>query len=288
MKLITITLLTSLLLAISAGGGICAKNKPGKAGNPARPPAEKSAEGPKAKDPVKEGLRIFAEAYDRDAGYGDLKADLTMLLKEKTGSPVTRLMEIAILELKKEGTRTLVTFNNPLDVRDTKVLTHSRSAGDDEQWIYLPAFKRVKQISDSNKTSSFMGSEFTYEDINSINIQVPKFSYKYLRTENIGEFPCFVVERSPRYGNSGYTRQVVWLDKTSYVIVKIEFYDSGKALLKTLSIKGYRKYLEKFWRPKEMVMVNHQKDKTTVLTWTGYKFRNGLGQNDFDLSVLKR
>jgi hypothetical protein len=111
-----------------------------------------------------EGERIFTEVSRRDRGYGDQQASVAMQLKRKSGSVATRLMDIAVMEVPNDGTRTVVTFNSPLDVKGTKVLTYSHEAnppGDDEQWIYLPAFKRVKQISDANKATSFMGSEFT-------------------------------------------------------------------------------------------------------------------------------
>src|SRR4051812_39419651 len=87
-----------------------------------------------------DGERIFAEVSRRDRGYGDQQASVAMQLKRKSGSATTRLMDIAILEVPNDGTRTMVTFNSPLDVKGTKVLTYSREATDDAQWIYLPAF----------------------------------------------------------------------------------------------------------------------------------------------------
>lgn len=238
---------------------------------------------------AREGQLIFEELHNRDANYGDLKASVTMILKDKTGSPTIRQMEITNLEMiNNEGTKTVVLFNSPLDVRETKVLTYSNAQKSDEQWIYLPAFKRVKQISDANKTSSFMGSEFTFEDINSITIQVPKFGYTYLKDETVAGAPCFVVERVPKYVNSGYKRQVVWIDSVRYVILKIEFYGQDNQLLKTLTINGYQQYLNKYWRAKEMIMVNNQNGKSTILNWEAYKFNNGLVDIDFDPSTLRR
>jgi len=239
-----------------------------------------------AEEQMRKGRIIFEIVASRDAGYGDLKANLTMLLEEKSKPSVTRLMDMAMLEVKGDGARLMVTFNNPADVRDAKVLTHTHPIENDQQWIYLPAFKRTKQISDSNKTNSFMGSEFTYEDISAISINVPKFDYNYLKTET-GTTPYFVVERIPKYNNTGYKRQIVWINP-NYVIEKVEYYDHDDKLQKTLSLSGYQKYLDKFWRAREMVMVNHQNGKTTTLTWADYELRNGFDQNDFDLSILKK
>lgn len=240
-----------------------------------------------AEDAANEGRRIFAEISARNSGYGDQQANVTMQLRRKSGATTTRVMNMATLEVANDGTRTIVSFNNPVDVKGTEVLTYTHSTADDEQWIYLPAFKRVKQISDANKTSSFMGSEFTYEDLNSLNIQLPKFDYRYLRTEDLDGTPCQVVERVPRYARSAYKRQVVWVDRERSVVLKIEYYDTKDALAKTLSLTRFQKYLGSQWRADEMSMVSVSGD-STLLTWRDYKFKSGLALNDFSVSALKK
>ena len=91
----------------------------------------------------------------------------------------------------------------------------------------------------------------------------------------LGGQDSFVIERYPAYKHSGYTRQVVWIDKEHYRALKVEFYDRKDALLKTLTFKGYRQYLDQYWRADEMDMVNHQTDKSTLLAWSNYQFRTG-------------
>ena len=95
-------------------------------------------------------------------------------------------------------------------------------------------------------------------------------------------------ERYPVDKNSGYTRQVVWVDKEEYRLLKIDFYDRKGALLKTLTHKGYHKYLDRYWYPDEMFMVNHQNGKSTILQWSDYKFGNGFEDKDFNKNSLKR
>lgn len=244
--------------------------------------------GPTASGGADQGRQIFAEVSRRNAGYGDQRAGVSMQLKRKSGAATTRTMEIATLEVANDGTRSIVLFDSPLDVKGTKVLTYSHDEQDDEQWIYLPAFKRVKQIADASKTTAFMGSEFTYEDLNSLNIQLDKFSYRYVKTEDINETPCFVVERVPLYPRSGYRRQVVWIDAVKYVVLKVEYYDRKDVLEKTLTLSGYRQYANAFWRAGEMLMTNHQSGDATGLRWTGYTFKTGLAVNDFSAAALKR
>jgi hypothetical protein len=166
------------------------------------------------------------------------------------------------------------------------MLTFSHRKNDDDQWLYLPALKRVKRIASSNKSGSFMGSEFAFEDIGSQ--EVAKYSWKYLRDDSIKGEPVFVLERYPASPHSGYKRQIVWVDQAEYRARQIEFYDRKDSLLKTLTIDDYQRYLDKYWRAGTFHMVNHQTGKSTLLQWSHYKFRNGLAESHFTQEALAR
>ena len=132
-----------------------------------------------------------------------------------------------------------------------------------------------------------MGSEFAYEDIGSQEIE--KFTYKWLRDESYNNMECFVVERYPvDKENSGYSREVVWIDKADYNTRKVEYYDRKNALLKTLTLSGYKKYKGSFWRASQLNMVNHQTGKSTELLFSNYQFDVGLTDDDFNKNSLKR
>ena len=131
-----------------------------------------------------------------------------------------------------------------------------------------------------------MGSEFSYEDIASQEVE--KYTYKWLRDEEYKGIKCFVIERYPVDPNSGYTKEVVWLDQAEYRTLKVEFYDRKNALLKTLTLDKYEQYLGKFWRAGEMDMVNHQTGKSTQLVFSNYQFKTGLHGDDFNKNSLKR
>jgi outer membrane lipoprotein-sorting protein len=96
------------------------------------------------------------------------------------------------------------------------------------------------------------------------------------------------VERIPTDPKSGYARQVVWFDSEEYRVLKIDYYDRSNALLKSLELRGYRRYAEAYWRPDEMRMVNHQTGKSTTLRWRDYRFGVGLREGDFDRNRLSR
>lgn len=240
-----------------------------------------------AQTPEEKGLAIAREAEHRDAGFGDFTADLRMVLKNRHGQESIRNLRIRTLEKEGDGDKSLTIFDDPPDVKGTAFLSFSHKHGDDDQWLYLPAVKRVKRISSGNKSGSFMGSEFSYEDIASQEVE--KYTYKWLRNEEYQGRECYVSERRPvDRKNSGYTRQLVWIDKEQYRPWRIEYYDRRDALLKTLTIAGYEQYLDRYWRAAAMHMVNHQSGKSTDLFWSHYRFRTGLTDADFNRMSLQR
>ena len=232
------------------------------------------------------GLSIAKEADHRADDFGDFTAEMEMILKNRQGDTSTRHIRINGLEVQGDGDKSLSIFNEPADVRGTAMLTYSHKTDPDDQWLYLPALKRVKRIASNNKSGPYMGSEFAYEDIASQELE--KYTYKYLRDEVFSGADCFVLERYPVDENSGYKRQVVWIDKAEYRPLKVDFYDRKDSLLKTLVSSGYKKYLEHHWRPDEMFMENHQTGKTTRILWKNYRFRTGLSEKYFQVDDLKR
>lgn len=239
-----------------------------------------------AQTPEEKGLAIARESDRRDRGYGDVAVDMEMVLKNRHGEESRRKIRVAFFETANDGDKSLTVFDEPADVKGTALLTFSHKTADDDQWLYLPALARVKRIASSNKSGSFMGSEFAYEDIGSQEVE--KYTYKYLRDETYEGMPCLVIERYPVSRHSGYTRQVVWLDQAEYRPRKIDYYDRKQALLKTLTWSDYKQYLGKYWRVDEMVMLNHQSGKSTRLLWRDYRFRTGLKDADFTQESLRR
>ncbi len=235
---------------------------------------------------IERGLEIAKEADKRETGFVDSIAKMKMTLANKQGQTNTREVKVKTLEVIGDGDKGLSIFNTPKDIKGTASLTYSHALKPDEQWLYLPALKRVKRISSKNKSGPFMGSEFAYEDISSQEVE--KYTYKYIKDETFNGIDCFVIERYPAYKHSGYTRQVAWVNKQEYRAEKIDFYDRKNTLLKTLTYSGYQQYLNKFWRPDEMNMINHQTGKSTTLSWKDYQFKTGLTNKDFNRNSLKR
>lgn len=232
------------------------------------------------------GLEIAKERKLRDSGWQDSRASLSMLLENAQGESSDRKIRIDTLEVINDGDKSLTIFDEPRDVKGTAFLSFAHTVKPDDQWLFLPALKRVKRIASRNKSGPFMGSEFAYEDLSSFEIE--KYHFKYLGDEQIDGQSSFLVEQTPTDQYSGYTKQLVWLDKEHYRPLKMEFYDRKNALLKTLLFSDYAQYLTQYWRAHTMIMVNHQTGKSTTLTTHDITFKVGLTEADFSQSSLKR
>ena len=231
------------------------------------------------------GLEIAAEADRRASGYGDSEEVFTMTLRDKRGNQRTRTLRLRSLEQTDDGDWSLTIFDEPADVKGTALLTYSHGLEPDDQWIFLPALKRVKRISSKNKSGPFMGSEFAFEDLSSFELE--KYHYAYLRDEACGELQCTVSEWIPAYEHSGYSRMEVWQDQSEYRSHRIEFYDRNGNHLKTLLMDDYRLFEERFWRPMHWQMTNHKTGKVTELDYDSIEFGMGFTPRDFDQNSLK-
>ena len=231
-------------------------------------------------------MALAREAEARRKGFGNFTARQTMVLRNKQGQERRRQLRIKVLEVEGDGDKSMFVFDEPRDVKGTSMLIHAHKKEVDEQWLYLPALKRVKRISSSNRSGSFMGSEFAYEDMSAP--QVEKFAYRFLRDAPCSDLTCAVTERVPTDRNSGYRRQVVWQDREEFRTWKVEYYDRKDAHLKTLTLGSYEQYLDRFWQAREMTMVNHLTGKSSVLIWSDFEFRTDIGERDFTRSALKR
>lgn len=231
---------------------------------------------------------IAARSDRSDRGFKASRVSLTMVLRNATGAETTRKLEQVTLEISDEdvGDKNLIHFKSPADIRGTALLSHAQILGPDAQWLFLPSLKRVKRISSANKSGPFVGSEFAFEDITGQELN--KFSYRYLEQQPCGDLSCDVLERTPKYENSGYARQIAWIDTTHYQLRKVEFFDRKNAPLKTLKYADYRLYGGNIWRPHVLTMTNLQTGKSTALIYEDYRFDLDLTHRDFDKSRLTR
>ena len=236
--------------------------------------------------PEQKGRRIAEEASAKDDGFGDFSARLTMVLRDRRGRENVREMRFKVLEVPGEGDKSLFVFDQPRDVQGTALLIHSHIESPDDQWLYLPALERVRRISASTSSGSFMGSEFSYEDMSSSEVE--EYTYKYLGDEPCGELTCTITELVPVDDKSGYSRKVVWQDTTELRTWKMELYDRRELHLKTLTFAAYHEYEDRFWRAGEQTMVNNLTGASTVLRMTDFEFGSNLDESEFTQTALRR
>lgn len=235
-------------------------------------------------DPAAKGSAIAKETERRDTGFKDYIANAEMVLMQGDKEVSRREFHTKVLEVLGDGDESVNVFSSPKDVAGTAILIHAHGLSPDDQWLYLPALKRVKRISTRSKSGPFVGSEFAYEDIST---WVPeKYTYRFLEKTKLDDNDCFLVENTPAYSDSGYSKLHEWVDAKIFRPRKIEYYDRKGDLLKTLVFEGYHQYLDNYWRPSKMTMINHQTGRSTQLIWKEYQFATGLSESDIAQSKL--
>lgn len=232
------------------------------------------------------GLEIAREAENRYDDYQDQRAEAVLTIRAANGNEAVRRMRARSLNTG-DGSRNLTVVDEPRDVAGTALLTHSYDDRSDEQWLLLPALNRVKRIAAGNRSGSFMGSEFTYEDFTAQS--VAKFDFRLLREEVFDGKPCYVLERLPKPDTkSAYARHVVWMDKAHYRTLKVEYYNRAGQHQKTLRANDFEQYANGQWRAGEMTMSNHLSGNESVLEWSQIEFDSGYSERDFTVDALKR
>jgi len=232
-----------------------------------------------------EAYDIAAKAEKTQRNFGDETVESTMQLIAANGSVVTRKTKNMTLERAGSRDYQLIQFLEPADVRGTSLLTHQDPKGDDNQWLYLPELRRVKRIASSGKTGSFMGSEFSYEDIGGNTLD--KFKYAKIGDDKYAGRDCYLLEKTPTYANSGYTKIKVWISKDSNLVLRQDFFDRKNSLLKTMTFEGHKQY-GSTWRSAKIAVENLQTKKKSVLTFDTRKLRSGLSADLFTERNLQR
>jgi hypothetical protein len=192
------------------------------------------------------GDDIMREADRVSRGFVGERSVFTLVMINAQGDRTERRFTLELRENEQDAQQSRIDFDWPENVRGTVLLTHAHKAAEDDLWLFLPAAGRVRRISAGSRSGSFMGSEFTYEDLTPFVLS--KYSYNRMADDTVDGKPCFLVERRPRTEGSGYSRQLVWLDKQHVAPVKMEYYDRKNDLLKVAyyredrTVGGYQRY----------------------------------------------
>jgi outer membrane lipoprotein-sorting protein len=228
---------------------------------------------------------------DQQRKAADEKLELTMKLINKKGKERVR----KVIQFKKTNDngqqKTLIRFLSPADVKGTGLLTIEHSDRDDDQWLYLPSLRKVRRISASNKSDNFVGTDFSYQDLKSEEME--NYQYKLIKEEKINHTDCLVVEAVPNNDKekkeSGYSRRILWISKDNFVAIRIQYYNKKGELFKKFKatdirlIDGTNK-----WRTHKIAMENLKKKHRTFLIYKNFLINKGIEDNVFTERYLKR
>ncbi len=228
---------------------------------------------------------LVEKVYYRPDG-DDMQSRLTMTLIDSRGGTRVR----GIRQFRKdfgEVEKTIMFFEKPADVRNTSFMnwSYAEVGRDDDQWIYLPALKKVKRISSDSKGDYFMGSDFTYDDLGERH---PDDDFHtLLGREEAGGDSCFVVESVPVEDDYFYSKTVSWIVPDKWIVVKKEFYDEDGDLLKTLSVDDYQ-LIDGYWIVTRTTMHNVQRDHTTIMSLEDVRLDQGIPDSQFSERMMMR
>lgn len=231
------------------------------------------------------GLQVVENVYNRPTG-DDQTADLTMSLVNSRGDERVRIINQFLKDFG-DMEKKIMFFVSPADVYNTSFMnwSYDEAGKDDDQWIYLPALKKVKRISSDSKSDYFMGSDFTYDDLG--DRQPSSDTHKLLREETIDGEVCYVVESIPKQEDYMYSKTITWIVKDKWIGKKKEFYDEDDELLKTLTVKE-SKVIKDYIVITLSEMHNVQKDHKTIMKLENVKVDIGVEENKFTERMMKR
>jgi outer membrane lipoprotein-sorting protein len=215
---------------------------------------------------------------------------MSMKLINKRGQIRNRVISFTVEKANEFDDNILVGFLEPSDVKGVGLLTLEHEGADDDQWLYLPALKKERRISASDQSDSFMGTDFTYEDMKSEKLN--DHDYTLLREETIDSAHCYVVEAIPstekQKKESGYSKREIWIDQKTFLRMQVKYYDKKGEYFKIEQRTEIEEVLPGLYRPNYVEMKNLKKDHTTQLSFNERQLNTELSDSLFTVRSLKR
>ncbi len=189
-----------------------------------------------------------------------------------------------------ETTKTLIKFLSPANVKGTAILIYDNKNKDDDMWIYMPALRKTRRIISSEKSKSFMGSEFSNADMSRPTID--DFNYKLFRTEPYNGKTCRVIQITPKTDKiadeNGFSKKIAWIDKDKYYVYKIEFYDLDGELWKVMTVNDYQELGSGKVMSRKMEVKNEQTGRYSIMSVSKLQSGSNLTENNFTTAMLEK
>ncbi len=230
------------------------------------------------------GTEVMEEVYNRPKGNG-MTSELVMTITNSRGS--VRERSIQQYQLDENGVeKKMMFFTAPADVKDTSFMTWSYDSGQaDDQWIYLPAMRRIRRIASDSKNDSFMGSDFTYEDM---TLRHPDLdTHRVTGEDQIQGQRYLVVESTPLAAPREYSKTRSWVDPETWVGIRKEFIDGSGQVVRRLTVEDTR-LVDGFWVITDMTMENLVKNSSTRIQMKDVAFNTGLNDAFFSERQMQR
>ena len=223
----------------------------------------------------------------------DSVSDATFTLINKNGQTRVR-KTFGTTKLQSNGVDNMrmVRFLSPPDVKGTVTLLIEHSDKDDDIWVYLPALKKVRRLVSSNKKDSFVGTDFSYEDV--IGQKVEDWNHRLLKEEEINGQTCYVIESLPKNetvkSNSGYSKRTTWIRKDNFVMLKGEVLDQALQPLKTFSFTDVQLVDPERgkWQQMRLEAANTQNGHRTVIQFENFKANQNIKDDFFTTRYMER
>ncbi|PRX26638.1 outer membrane lipoprotein-sorting protein [Orenia metallireducens] len=213
------------------------------------------------------GRDVMDKAKDIINDGDSMHALMGMDLIDDNGEVQARKIEVwgITYNQAKDLSKVVMEFRTPASIKGTRFLQVENDGRDDDKWIYLPSLGRVRRISSSEGSKSFVGSDFTYDDMSSR--EVDEDSHKILREEKLGDYDCYVVESIPKNSKDAqYAKRISWVTKEHFVPVRVEMYSKKTGnLQKLLTVKHNIKKIDGIWTVFDALMKDMESGHSTKL-----------------------
>ncbi|HNY66641.1 MAG TPA: outer membrane lipoprotein-sorting protein [Deltaproteobacteria bacterium] len=214
----------------------------------------------------------------------DSQTTMLMTLVNDKGQKRERSLSAFMKKIGKGGSKSILFFNSPADVKGTSFLVWTEEGKDDRQWLYLPALQRVRQISPSGRGESFMGTEFTFYDMGGHDID--DFTYTLLKEEAVDGEMCYVIQAIPKTVEF-YGKLTVWIRKANFIPIKADFFDA-KGVYEKQGKFTRVKNIQGINTPTHIEMHNVKNKRTTIIELSEVVYDKGLKDDIFTERYMKR
>ena len=241
---------------------------------------------------------VMEKVENRDTGATVMR-ESTMILIDRKGRRRVRQTKMYSKETD-EGAKAITFFLTPADVRNTAFLSHDwdDESKEDDSWLYLPALRKVKRIASADKSGAFMGSDFTYSDIEGVELENYDFTFvDGKENETVDGYPVWVIESRPQNAiaeqvikQTGYLKSQAWIRKDNFMLVRGKFWVKKGKKIKYLTIFEIEK-IQDIWTAKRIQMVTTKRGKkehSTVLQTNSVQYNESLDDDMFTTHRMER